>query len=66
MHSSKEAAMDEYLFLVAAKLKADRQKLEREQRRQLELDAPSFADGREPRASGARVVFPKFEWREQS
>jgi hypothetical protein len=34
MHISKEPGMDEYLFITMAKLKADRLRLEREQRAQ--------------------------------
>jgi hypothetical protein len=40
MHISKERVMDEYLFITMAKLKADRLKLEREQRAARVAEAP--------------------------
>ena len=61
--------MDEYTLLIAAKLKADRLKLEREQREQLHVAASQpvrieAANARDARAS--RRPFSKLEWREQS
>ena len=59
--------MDEYLFLVVAKLKADRQKLEREERERLQIpapQAPNVLDTSAVRRPG--LSFSKFEWREQS
>ena len=59
--------MDEYLFLVVAKLKADRQKLEREQREQLRVSATLAPEPVRPAAvRRPGQSFSKFEWREQS
>lgn len=59
--------MDEYLFLVVAKLKADRQKLEREQREQLRVSATLAPEPVRPSAvRRPGQSFSKFEWREQS
>jgi hypothetical protein len=61
--------MDEYLFMTLAKLKADRLKLEREQRasapdpQQLRLD---WAEPAETRRRSARRFFQQPRWREQS
>ena len=61
--------MDEYLFLVAAKLKADRRKLEHERRVHLEALAPQpirdEAAPRDVRGHG-KSSLSKLEWREQS
>jgi hypothetical protein len=60
--------MDEYLFLVMAKLKADRRKLEREQRERLQISVPERASA-EIRAADARgrgKSFSQLERREQS
>lgn len=60
--------MDEYLFLVAAKLKADRRKLERERGTRLEAFAPRpihhETSARDVRGDGK--LLSKLEWREQS
>jgi hypothetical protein len=57
--------MDEYLFLVLAKLKADRRKLEREQRAR--LYAPDVQPARiEAVARSRDSVVSRFEWRAQS
>jgi hypothetical protein len=61
--------MDEYLFLVMAKLKADRRKLLREQRAQLYAPdtQPARIEAVGPRVARDRgSVFRRFEWREQS
>lgn len=62
--------MDEYLFLVVAKLKADRRKLEREQRAQLHADVPQpprpEVSPRDLRVRGLGKSLSKLEWREQS
>jgi hypothetical protein len=66
MHISKEAEMDEYTFLVLAKLKADRLRLAREER--ATLPQPERTEGRNnPRKHlrHTRVV-RDFEWRQQS
>jgi hypothetical protein len=61
--------MDEYLFMTLAKLKADRLKLEREQRahapdpEQLRLDMSEPVDARRPLA---RWFSQQPLWREQS
>ena len=63
--------MDEYLFMTLAKLKADRLKLEREQRasapdpdpEQLRLD---WAEPVETHRHSARWFFQQPLWREQS
>jgi|SoiMethySBSTD1v2_1073268.scaffolds.fasta_scaffold324113_2 hypothetical protein len=44
--------MDEYTFLVLAKLKADRRRLERERRAELRLERPE-----PPRVSGNRQSY---------
>lgn len=61
--------MDEYLFLVVAKLKADQRKLEREQRARLEAVPPQpvrneTVSARDVRGYGKSLS--KLEWREQS
>jgi hypothetical protein len=66
MHISKEAEMDEYTFLVLAKLKADRRRLAREQH--ATLPQPERSEARNnfrKHLRNARVV-RDFEWREQS
>lgn len=59
--------MDEYLFILLAKLKADRLKLEREQR--LAAQAPSESSetswSTAHRASRTRWYASEPEWREQ-
>jgi hypothetical protein len=40
MHISKEPGMDEYVFITMAKLKADRLRLERQQRAQAPAEEP--------------------------
>jgi|GEM_PF-6261532 hypothetical protein len=60
--------MDEYLILVMAKLKADRRKLEREERNRQRLWAEPVERSRSDagRASyGAERYLSGFEWREQ-
>jgi hypothetical protein len=60
--------MDEYLFLVVAKLKADRRKLERERDTRLAALAPHPIH-HETSARGVRghgKSLSKLEWREQS
>jgi hypothetical protein len=65
MHISEEPGMDEYLFITMAKLKADRLRLEREQRA-LELADQS----RKPIEIQAQLRTHWFsrapQWREQS
>jgi hypothetical protein len=69
MHISTEVFMDEYLFMTLAKLKADRLKLEREQRatapdpEQLRLDR---AEPVETQRRSARWFSQQPLWREQS
>ncbi|HEY8539903.1 MAG TPA: hypothetical protein VIL28_13625 [Steroidobacteraceae bacterium] len=61
--------MDEYLFLVMTKLKADRLKLEREERERQRLWAAPVERSRsnDRRTShDAERFFSKLEWREQS
>lgn len=58
--------MDEYLFLMMAKLKADRQKLEREQREQLQLPLSQAPTVLPSPAHRTGLSFSKLEWREQS
>jgi hypothetical protein len=61
MHS-KETAMDEYLFLVAAKLKVDRLRAPHEQRMQLEMPPVSWARPEARRTTAERGVRkPSFE-----
>jgi hypothetical protein len=70
MHISKEPGMDEYLFITMAKLKADRLRLEREQRAQ----APAEESRKQPtethNESPGRVRTSWFsrapQWRAQS
>jgi hypothetical protein len=54
MHISKEPGMDEYLFITMAKLKADRLRLEREQRAQEPAEEP-----RKQPVETPRVVAPE-------
>ena len=60
--------MDEYLFITMAKLKADRLKLEQEQRRQAVLQTADELDWwraeSEPEARSAWIS--RWKWREQS
>jgi hypothetical protein len=60
--------MDEYLFIAVAKLKADRVKLEQEQREQLALrpidERSSRSDDRQLRARDSYVS--RWSWGEQS
>jgi len=63
--------MDEYLFLVVAKLKADQRKAERERREQSarELSVqPARNEAVAPRAvrGHGKKWFSKLEWREQA
>lgn len=62
--------MDEYTFLVLAKLKADRLKLEREAVRSLHLTQPQSErqESRNTHTEYSRrtVVAPTYEWSEQS
>jgi hypothetical protein len=67
MHISKELVMDEYLFITMAKLKADRLRLEREQRAR----EPVEEQGKQPIAPRRRSVWTSWfsrspQWREQS
>jgi hypothetical protein len=55
MHISKEPGMDEYLFITMAKLKADRLRLEREQRA-LE---PAEEEPRKQPVETPRVIAPE-------
>jgi hypothetical protein len=57
--------MDEYLFLLVAKLKADRLKLEREQRMQLHADERPDAPAKDAPAREVRGLFSGLEWRMQ-
>jgi hypothetical protein len=55
--------MDEYLFLIAAKLKADRLKLEREQREAAHPEQrPTSAPAPDP-APSRHPFIPLFSWR---
>jgi hypothetical protein len=60
--------MDEYLFITMAKLKADRLKLEQEQRQQAVLqpreELASWRGESEPPARSAWIS--RWNWREQS
>lgn len=63
--------MDEYTFLVLAKLKADRLKLEREAASALRLTLPQHehaesSNTRPEYSRQAHVVAPTYEWSEQS
>jgi hypothetical protein len=67
MHISKEPGMDEYLFITMAKLKADRLRLEREQRAQEpaeESRKPPIETQRKPARTTWFSRAP--QWREQS
>jgi hypothetical protein len=65
MHISKEPAMDEYLFISMAKLKADRLRLEREQRA-LAHEEPRKPPVETQRQSRARWFSRAPQWRVQS
>jgi hypothetical protein len=59
--------MDEYLFIAMAKLKADRLKLEREQRESARVPHPRDEDERRStHRAWARWFNRAPEWREQS
>lgn len=61
--------MDEQLFLLVAKLKADRLKLEREKREQIAASTPAANDveqRRESKVRGNRKFFSRYLWSEQS
>lgn len=60
--------MDEYLFIALAKLKADRLKLEREERAAALSSEPAEAQLESRRRSARSPWFPSptTEWREQS
>jgi hypothetical protein len=65
MHISKEPGMDEYLFITMAKLKADRLRLERQQRAQ----APAAESRKQPIETQKPVWtrwFSRPQWRVQS
>jgi hypothetical protein len=71
MHISKETAMDEYLFITMAKLKADRLRLEREQRQEQGLGSHDGAREGEPvdthrHSARTRWFSRNPRWREQS
>jgi hypothetical protein len=68
MYNSKENAMDEYLFITLAQLKADRLKLEREQRAaELPIEAPRpSAKQTTQRPLKTSWFSPAPRWREQS
>jgi hypothetical protein len=56
MHISKEPAMDEYLFITMAKLKADRLRLEREQRALEPVEKPRKQPVETPRVPAEGAV----------
>jgi hypothetical protein len=58
--------MDEYLLLLVAKLKADRLKLEREQRMQLHTGERPHAPAQDTPAREIRGTVPELRWRMQS
>jgi hypothetical protein len=60
--------MDEYTFIVMAKLKADRLKLQREQRAERTATAPADAESntRYRRSTRTHWYSREPEWREQS
>jgi hypothetical protein len=58
--------MDEYLFLLVAKLKADRLKLEREQRMQLHTGERPHAPTQGAPEREIRGTVPELNWRMQS
>lgn len=63
--------MDEYTFLVLARLKADRLKLEREAAAALHLTQPQSGRTQSGNTQSeysrrAHVVAPSYEWSEQS
>jgi hypothetical protein len=68
MHISKETEMDEYTFLVLAKLKADRFKLAREAAQHATLPQSERSEVRNNSRKHLRStrVVRDFEWREQS
>jgi hypothetical protein len=66
MHISKETEMDEYTFLVLAKLKADRLRLAREARATLAQPERQEARNNPRKHSRHARVVRDFEWREQS
>jgi hypothetical protein len=55
--------MDEYLFLTMAKLKADRLKLEREQRELAQSQEPQSRPSTERTKQAPRPHIPLFNWR---
>ena len=56
--------MDEYLFLTMAKLKADRKKLEQEQREQAQSERRETSPSKDERSSPTLPEFiPLLSWR---
>ena len=66
MHISKEPGMDEYLFITMAKLKADRLRLEREQRVRESTEEPLKQSVETQRTAQAQWFTRTPQWREQS
>jgi hypothetical protein len=67
MYISKEPGMDEYLFITMAKLKADRLRLEREQRASQPAEEPRKQPVETPRRPARTSWFSRApRWREQS
>ena len=58
--------MDEYLFIALAKLKADRLKLEREQREAARVSEPRDDEPEHSHRASARWFPRDPQWREQS
>jgi hypothetical protein len=54
--------MDDYLFIVLAKLKADRLKLQREQRAEQGSQDPLNGEPAQPGSRRARRFNPESEW----
>jgi hypothetical protein len=67
MHISKEPGMDEYLFISMAKLKADRLRLEREQRASQPAEEPRNPPVEAQKRPARTSWFSRVpQWREQS
>jgi hypothetical protein len=71
MYISKEQAMDEYLFITLAKLKADRLRLEREQRTAANFAEPPLETLKPSQSHASKAPHNGWfsrapQWREQS